>query len=154
MSAVEFPEFVEADDWIRLVGMRQIRKALKEAGDDLSDLKSLNKQAAQIAAAGAAALVPVRTGALKNTIRPSGTATAATVRVGTRKVAYAHAIQWGRRVWPSKASPAPRSGRKKYNAFIKPSLFLTAGAKHTEPEWVALYEKELAQQLDKIGDST
>lgn len=149
----ESTEYHEADEWIELVGMRRIRAQLKEMGEDLSDLKDAHKRAAEIAAAGARELVPVRTERLKRSIRPGATKTAATVRVGSKKIAYAHAIQWGRKWWPS-ARKSAASDRKKHISFIKPSLFLTAGAKRYEPEWVAVFEDQLKKTLDKIEGET
>lgn len=136
--------------------MKQLRRALKEAGDDLSDLKDLHKRVATIAASAAKPLTPASdrsTGRLKASIRAAGTKTAAVIRAGSKRVPYANAIHWGRRVWPSVQS-APHPPRKRVNAFIRPSLFLTDGAKSTEPTWVAIYEEEVKKQVEKIGDST
>jgi hypothetical protein len=135
-------------------GGRQLRRTLKEAGDDLSDLKAAHKEAATIAAEGASSLVPVRTGRLAASIRPAGTKTAGIVRVGTKAVPYAHAIQWGRQIWPSKKASPPAAPRHKFKSFIKPSLFATEGAKDTEPRWVAAYEKALQDAVNKVEGTT
>lgn len=145
-------ERVDAAEWVELVGMRKLRGRLKEMGDDLSDLKDIHHQAASIAAEGAKALVPILTGRLHKSIRPGGTKTAATVRAGSKRIAYAHAIQWGRKWWPS--ARTDNAARAKHFSFIKPSLFLTSGAKETEPQWVALFESQLEMTLSKIEGDT
>lgn len=139
---------------VEVSGARELRRQLKQAGDDLTDMKTAHKRAAEIAATGAEALVPVRTGALRDSIRAAGTKTAGIVRAGKKNVPYAHAIQWGRKVWPAKRASPPQPPRHKFFAVIKPSLFATEGAKATEPRWVAEYEKSLDQALDKIKGAT
>ncbi|WP_022867147.1 hypothetical protein [Schaalia vaccimaxillae] len=141
------------DAIVQVRGARELRRQLKQAGDDLTDMKTAHKRAAEIAATGAEALVPMKSRDLRDSIRAAGTKTAGIVRAGKKSVPYANAIQWGRKVWPAKrASPQPP--RHKFFAVIKPSLFATEGAKATEPKWVAEYEKSLDKALDKIkGDA-
>ena len=50
---------------VHVEGLRQLRKSLRQAGDDMQDLKAANKQAAEIVAARARSLAPSRTGALR-----------------------------------------------------------------------------------------
>lgn len=135
---------------VSVVGARQLRRQLKAAGDDLTDLKDTHKRAAEIAAKGAARLAPEHSGALKKSIRSAGTKTAAIVRVGKKTVPYAHAIQWGRKIWPSARGPQPTPPRRKHPAVILPTLFATQGAKNTEPEWVAEYKNALDKALSQI----
>lgn len=139
---------------VQVAGARQLRKQLKAAGDDLSDLKATHQRVAEIAAKGAAQLAPEKSGDLKKSIRSSGTKTAAVVRVGKKSVPYAHAIQWGRKIWPSAHGPAPKPPRRKHPAVILPSLFATQGAKNTEPAWVAEYKTALDRELDQIQGDT
>ncbi|WP_428639693.1 HK97 gp10 family phage protein [Schaalia sp.] len=134
-------------------GARELRRQLKAAGDDLSDLKATHQRVARIAADGAEALAPVRTGRLRQSIRSAGTKTAAIVRVGKKSVPYAHAIQWGRKIWPSARGPQPNPPRHKHPSVILPSLFATQGAKATEPKWVAEYMNAVDKALATIeGD--
>ena len=117
-----------------VVGGRQLRSSLRKAGDDLSDLKTAHSQAATVAAIGARQRAPVLTGALKATIRASGTKTAGIVRVGNnRKVRYAKPIHWG---WPSRHIAANR--------------FASEGAQATEPTWLLIYERYIDTTVDKI----
>ena len=44
---------------IKVEGQRELRKSLRQAGDDLEDLKAAHKAAAEIAAGGSRPLTPV-----------------------------------------------------------------------------------------------
>lgn len=115
-------------------GGRELRRTLRGAGDDLSDLKDVHKQAAAIAATRAKADAPEVSGRLAATIRSSGTKTAGIVRVGNNtKVPYAHPIHWG---WAARGIPA--------------NPFAARGAQESEPVWVALYVRYVDDTLDKI----
>ena len=89
---------------VTVTGGRQLRKAFKEAGEDMSDLKALHKRLADDVAGTAKTKVPVRTGALKNSIRGFGGTAKAAVRAGNNRksrtgVPYAAPVHygWGRR---------------------------------------------------------
>jgi hypothetical protein len=115
-------------------GGRALRKGLKAAGDDLTDLKTVHRQAASIAADGARSRVPRRSNRLANTIRPAGTKTAGIVRVGNNtSVRYAGPIHWG---W--------------FRRHIRDNPFAAAGAQATEARWVPLYERYATEALEKI----
>lgn len=118
---------------IEVEGLRRLRKTLREAGDDLSDLKELNAKAAEIAANASADLAPSRTGRLKKTIRSSGTKTAGIIRAGTKKVPYAGPIHWG---WKKRK--------------IKPNPFMSDGAQDSKGEWLPIYEAGLDGILYRI----
>lgn len=115
-------------------GGRELRRTLRGAGDDLSDLKDVHKQAAAIAATRAKARAPRTSGRLEATIRSSGTKTAGIVRVGNNtKVPYAGPIHWG---WGKRHIPA--------------NPFASRGAQESEPVWLPLYERYVDNTLDKI----
>lgn len=118
---------------IKVEGLRQLRKTLREAGDDLSDLKALNKEAADIAARASAARAPVRSGKLKASIRSSGTKTAGIVRAGKKAVPYAGPIHWG---W--------------FKRNIKPQPFISNGAKDSEGQWLPIYEQGIDGIVRKV----
>lgn len=134
---------------VRVEGARQLRRTLTEAGEDLSDLKATHKRVAEIAARAGQGLAPVITGALAASVRGTGSKTAATIKAGGKRVPYAKAIHWGRMMWPSKTA-TPRPPRTRHEAFIYPHLFLTRGARDTEPEWVRLYLESIDDALNKI----
>lgn len=118
---------------VQVDGLRQLRKTLRQAGDDLSDLKEVNRKAADTAAGGATKAVPRLSGLLQSNIRSSGTKTAGIIRAGSKKVPYAGPIHWG---WKDRN--------------IKANPFLSKGAKDTEPAWLPLYEKEIDEILSKV----
>ena len=80
---------------IEIDGGPRLRKAFRSAGDDLSDLKELNKKVADIVAGQAKSEVPIRTGRLKDTIRGAGTKTQGVVRAGYARIPYAGPIHFG-----------------------------------------------------------
>lgn len=118
---------------VQVEGARQLRRTLREAGDDLEDLKAANQQAADIAASAARMEAPRRTGALASDIRASGTKTAGIIRAGRKRLPYAGVIHWG---WPAHG--------------IEPQPYLSEGAQNTEPIWVPLYEQMMEDALKKV----
>ena len=86
---------------LQIEGGRKLRRAFREVGDDMSDLKELHKQLADDVADSAKRKVPVRSGRLQRSIRGSGTKTAARVRAGNNRksgpssVPYAGPIHFG-----------------------------------------------------------
>lgn len=117
-----------------VVGGRQLRKTLREAGDDLTDLKTAHRQAAGIAADGAAARAPRVSGRLAATIRAAGTKTAGIVRVGNNtRVPYGPPIHWG---W----------GRR----HIAANPFASRGAQESQPQWLPIYERVVDEALNQI----
>tara|TARA_R110002012_G_scaffold320793_1_gene545596 strand:- start:31 stop:438 length:408 start_codon:yes stop_codon:yes gene_type:complete len=80
---------------IQIDGGPRLRKAFRNAGDDLGDLKELNKKVAEVVASQAKNEVPVRTGKLKDTIRGAGTKTQGVVRAGFARVPYSGPIHFG-----------------------------------------------------------
>ena len=118
---------------IKVEGQRELRKTLRQAGDDLEDLKAAHKAAAEIAAGGSRPLTPVRSAALQGTVRAGGTKTSAVIRAGKKAVPYAGPIHWG---WPARG--------------IEPQSFLADGAKNTEPQWVELFYQALDKALKKV----
>lgn len=121
------------DAGIKVEGQRELRKSLRQAGDDLEDLKAAHKAAAEIAAGGSRPLTPVRSGTLQGTVRAGGTKTSAVLRAGKKAVPYAGPIHWG---WPNRG--------------IEPQSFLADGAKNTEPQWVELFYQALDKALKKV----
>jgi hypothetical protein len=84
---------------IKVQGARELRRELRKMGNDMENLKALNLDVATIVSNRAKDLVPRRTGALADTIRPSGTKTAGRVRAGFRRVPYAGPVHFG---WPAR----------------------------------------------------
>lgn len=123
---------------LKLEGGRNLRRTLREAGSDLTELKDANAQAASIVAGRAQSWAPVVSGRLAATVRSSGTKTAGIVRAGNNRksasgVPYAAPIHWGWKARNIRANP-----------------FLSYSAQSTEPTWLALYESLVNTALSKI----
>lgn len=123
---------------LKIEGARQLRRTLREAGSDLTDLKAANAQAASIVSSRAKSWAPTRTGRLQSSVRSSGTKTAGIVRAGNNRksksgVPYAAPIHWGWKARNIRANP-----------------FLSYSAQATEANWIRLYEQMVNKALSKI----
>lgn len=123
---------------VQVEGAARLRRTLRQAGGDLSDLKAANRAAAGTVSTAAAAAAPRRTGRLAASVRASGTNSAGVVRAGNNRktvsgVPYAGVIHWG---WPARG--------------ISANTFLTDAAQATEPVWVPAYEAALMAAIQKV----
>lgn len=124
-------------------GARKLRATLKGADPQLLDrLKAAHREAADVVSRRARELAPVgvgtrRPGALRDSIRPGATKTAAIVRVGSARVPYAKPIHYG---W----------GRR----HIKAQPFVSRAAQQTEPQWFDRYHREVLAVLNTIEGAT
>lgn len=109
---------------------RQLRQ-VKDKGLD-SELKALHKDIADEVIRKAQRRVPMRSGALKRSLRGSGTKAAAVGRAGKKAVPYAPTIHWG---WPKRG--------------IKPQPFLRQAAESVERDIVERYDRAISDLLDK-----
>lgn len=129
---------------VQVIGARELRRSLKAAGEDLADLKAANAEAASIAARASADLAPRASGRLQATIRASGTKTAGIVRAGNKRAPYAAAVHWGRNYWPN----AQHSRRTKSKTTAQP--FISEGAQNSEGQWLPVYERTVADIIERI----
>ena len=122
---------------VQVRGLRELRTTLRKAGTDMGEqMKPAFLQAGGIAAAEARRRVPVRTGALRDTIGPGATKRGAVIRAGFKATPYAGPIHWG---W------------RKHN--IKPTYFVSDAAQATEPQWIGVIFRAVDDVLDSIkGD--
>lgn len=118
---------------VRVDGLPRLRRALKELGDDLGDLKDANAKAAQIVAAEASQRAPHRSGALAGSGRGNRAAGRATVTFGGARVPYAAPIHYG---WAEHG--------------ITAHPFVFDAAQATEPEWLDAYSDDIDAQLAKV----
>jgi hypothetical protein len=117
---------------IRITGARELTRAMREAGEELDDLKAANTAAASIVLN--AANPPRRTGRLAASGRASRAR--ARARVTYSKV-YAAPIHWG---WPRRG--------------IEGNPWLSRAAQSTEPVWRATYVQALNQIVDRVNGAT
>lgn len=118
---------------VKVEGAARLAATLRRAGADLSDLKEVNRRAAQYVMPLAVAMSPVKYGELKATHRTSATASAGVVKAGSRKVPYAQVVHWG--------NPKRNS---------KPNRYLTRAAQRSEPTWIKVYEREMREAINKV----
>lgn len=122
---------------VRVTGARELRRALRQAAGDLTDLKEANNRAANIVAGAARARGPVLTGRLIAGIRAGRAAARAVVTFGGARVKYAGVVHYG---WPARG--------------IAPNEFVIEAAQATESQWLGAYTAELGRVLDKAARST
>ena len=124
---------------IRVGGMRKVRAQMREAGDDLSDLRDLHKRLADDVAGTAKTKVPVRSGRLQRSIRGAGTKTAARVRAGNNRksgpssVPYAPQIHFG---WGARG--------------IRPQPFLYEALDDRRQEVIDAYNDEVRAMIRRV----
>lgn len=119
---------------VQVEGARRLRATLRQAGDDLAQLKDVHNQVARQVAN--AARTPTRTGRLAQTVRPGSSKTAAIVKAGSTrkgKTPYGSVIHWG---W------------KAHHIIAQP--WLTQAARSTEPAWTQKYLSEVQKIIDRI----
>lgn len=121
---------------IRVEGLEQIRRDFADAPKEMrKQLRLANKEAAAPVVELAQVLVPVRTGALRRSIKATSNVTDAFVRAGGGKVAvYAPVVHFG---WPKR-------GRR-------PQPFLYQAADRRITEVYAAYEKAVERILAAVG---
>ena len=127
---------------LTVTGGRKLRKSFKDAGEDLADLKSLHKRLADDVAGTAKTKVPVRTGALKNSIRGFGGTAKAAIRAGNNRksrtgVPYAAPIHFG---WANR----PRGGP------IKPQPFLYEALDDRRQSVIDAYNDEVRRMVRDV----
>lgn len=115
---------------MRVEGAAELRRTLKAAGDDLSDLKEAHRQVGTFVLTSAAPRVPRRTGALSASGRPGVTQNGAVIRY---RKPYARPIHWG---WPRRN--------------IAPQPWAYSTAVETRPQWTQLYLAAVNKVLARI----
>ena len=118
----------------RVEGAARLRRTLRSAGDDLSDMRdSAHRPAAAYVAQKAASSAPVKTGRLSAAGRPGATKTGAMVRWGGARVPYAGPIHYG---WPRRN--------------IRAQPFITDTVRSNQPQIEQLYNAAVEQILNRI----
>ena len=122
---------------VEVEGAKELRKAIKQMQDVglVNELKGANKDVAELVAEEARRLVPVRSGALKKSIRALGSQTSGQVAVGRGKTrVYAPIIHFGN----------PKRG-------IRPTPFLYEARDKRTGDVIAAYEKFLNEMTKKVS---
>ena len=122
------------DVTFRVEGLAKLQRELKQAGEDTQDLKTAGKTAARIVMAEAKRTAPVRTGALKRSIRTSVTKKNVGILGGKAVVVpYAQPIHWG---WPKRG--------------IRENPWISRAARVTQPQWLPGYIEEINKATAKV----
>lgn len=123
---------------IEIENLKELRSAfvgLEEAMDLKNELKDVLRGGAEIVLEEAEQRVPVRSGALKSTLRAGGGATGANIKAGFARLPYAGVIHYGTRA---------TSGRP---SNIKPNPFLTDAAEAKTAEVVEFVEAGIQERI-------
>jgi len=125
---------------VKVKNLREINKALDAIGVPKDAIKDAGKESGELVANEARGLVPVRTGALRNSIRVGATARGKiTVKAGNNRtsssgVPYANPIHWG---W--------------FKRHIRPQPFFVKALGYTRTE---IYENYFSQMEKLIKTET
>jgi hypothetical protein len=125
---------------VKVKNLREINKALDAIGVPKDAIKDAGKESGELVANEARGLVPVRTGALRNSIRVGATARGKiTVKAGNNRssssgVPYANPIHWG---W--------------FKRHIRPQPFFVRALGYTRTE---IYENYFGQMEKLIKTET
>jgi len=117
---------------LRITGLKETVRKLQKLGADGQDLKAAMHRIGIKSVERARTHVPVRTGALLNSIRAGAAKTNVTIRSGSAKVKYAAYVEFG----TSKMAARP---------------FMRLAAAETAPDAKAELDKELRTILSKVG---
>jgi hypothetical protein len=124
---------------IQVTGLRETVRSLKELGEDITPIKDANIEAANMLIGAANPLVPVRSGALLASLKPSRTTMYAEARAGSARVPYAGPIHWG---W----FMDKKTGRRRN---IRPQPFFIQALKLTYAQIIDTYEKNMDKAIKK-----
>lgn len=120
---------------IQVEGLDELRRELRRVRDSELDatMKLIHVELAREVIDKALPNVPVRSGALKGTVRAAGTVRDAIGRAGKASVPYAPIIHWG---WPARGIPS------------RP--FLRDAAQSIERDIEDRYDKQVSDMLDRV----
>lgn len=120
---------------IQVAGLKEVQYSLQKLGKDArNEMKPAHKAAAELVVYKARPMSPVRTGALRDTLRAFARQRAGVVRAGSVSAPYAGPIIFG---WPAR--------------HIKANPFIYKAADQRRAEIVALYEHRMAELIRKNG---
>ena len=122
------------DTAVHVVGARELRRSLRQAGESMDDLKDANAKVGELVAQESRPAAPRgRTGQLAASVRSTRAAARASVNAGSARVPYAGPIHWG---WPAR--------------HITAQPFISVVAVATQPQWLPMYEQDLQQICDSV----
>jgi len=123
----------QPDVGVEIIGLAELTRTLRKAGEDISELKEAHRAAGEIVASYASSIAPRRSGRLASSIRPMKQARRARVVAGRASVPYAQPIHWG---WAARG--------------IKGQPFLSDAARATEGQWLPKYLADVEAALERV----
>lgn len=123
-----------SNESIRVLGLNKAIRSIKLAGVPAAEVSKAGKEAAEVVASKARTLVPVRSGALRGSIRTAAQQRRVIVRAGGARVPYANPIHWG---W--------------FRRGIKPNQFFSRAIAGNIEEIYKKYFDNLQRLVDKYN---
>jgi hypothetical protein len=127
-------------------GLKELNQNLQALGDDKTELKAANYEAAKLLIKRAKPLVPVRSGRLLSTLRPANKAGYALARAGLAKVPYANVIHWGWLVVGERHKGVRKKGRY---VGIAPQPFFSEALGYSYEQIITEYYEALGNLMVK-----
>jgi hypothetical protein len=121
------------DVTVTVKGGDRVAAALRSIADGLANMGPANTRVGQVITAQARTYCPVRTGRLQGSIHPVADPQRARVIAG-EGLAYANVQHYG---WPAH--------------HIRATLFLTRGLADSQPQWMGVYQAEVARLVKGAG---
>jgi hypothetical protein len=120
---------------------------MKELGASREVITNPGYRAAEILIRAALPLVPVKTGALKTSVKPRRIQNGASVQAGSKAVVYANPIHWGWAVvsYRHKGKLKPGTYRG-----IPPQPFFSEALGYTKEEILNTYEKLMRDAINNL----
>ena len=132
---------------ISVEGLNTTIKAMKQLGASREVITNPGYRAAEILIRAALPLVPVKTGALKASVRPRRIQNGASVQAGKKAVPYANPVHWGWAVVSYKHKGTLKPGT--YRGIL-PNPFFSEALGYTKHEILENYEKLMREAIDNL----
>ena len=124
---------------IQIEGLSQLFRALEAVGTPVKAIEEANKNAAIPVARTAKNIAPVRSGALRATVRIGPAKTNVKIRAGLKRVPYANPIHWG---W--------FYDKKNFiTKNIRPNPFMSRALGYNRDEILSNYVRSMKKLIDK-----
>lgn len=121
---------------MKVTGAKELRRAMRNGGADVGDMRKVHREIAADLAATARPLAPHRSGKLAASLKGTGTQTKASIVAGSAGVPYAGAIHFG---WPTR----PNAGRGWRGGPIAPQPFLYTAIDRRRDEVLEAYNEHV-----------
>ncbi|PCE13988.1 hypothetical protein AUC47_04895 [Microbacterium sp. SZ1] len=120
----------------RVDGAAQLRRTLRKAGADMSDMRQVHKRVGGVilpAARAGAPVGPDAGGHIGSTVRVGASQSATTIRAGNKRLVYGPRTHWG---WLRRRQ--------------LPNMWITRAAQSTEARWTQVYFDGITDIINTI----